>query len=126
MEIREDLRYTESHEWVRVDGDRAYIGITDFAQSELGDIVFIELPELDVELMANEQLGVVESVKAIADIHSPVSGRVIEVNTDLEDSPELINDDPYGAWIAVVEMSELGEIDSLLSAEQYKNFVENQ
>lgn len=124
MNLPENLRYTKDHEWVRVEGKRAYVGITDFAQQELGDIVFLELPELDVDLAAGDQLGVVESVKAIADIHAPVSGLVVEVNGDLEDSPELINQDAYDTWIAVIEISDPDEIDTLLTADQYQNQVQ--
>ncbi|HHW99144.1 MAG TPA: glycine cleavage system protein GcvH [Firmicutes bacterium] len=124
MNIPENLRYTEDHEWVRIEGNRAYVGITDFAQKELGDIVFLELPDLDTDLAAGDQLGVVESVKAIADIHSPVSGIVVEINEALEDTPELINEDAYDTWIAVIEMSNPNEFDSLLTAEQYKSHVQ--
>lgn len=124
MNLPENLRYTKDHEWVRVEGKRAYVGITDFAQQELGDIVFLELPELDIDLAAGDQLGVVESVKAIADIHAPVSGLVVEVNEDLEDSPELINQDAYDTWIAVIEISDPDEIDTLLTADQYQNQVQ--
>ncbi|NLW17311.1 MAG: glycine cleavage system protein GcvH [Firmicutes bacterium] len=124
MNIPENLRYTEDHEWVRIEGNRAYVGITDFAQKELGDIVFLELPELDTDLAAGDQLGVVESVKAIADIHCPVSGIVVEVNEALEDSPEMINEDAYDTWIAVLEMTNPNEYESLLTAEQYKSQVQ--
>ncbi len=124
MNIPENLRYTEEHEWVRIEGNRAYVGITDYAQKELGDIVFLELPELESDLAAGDQLGVVESVKAIADIHAPVSGIVVEINEALEDSPELINEDAYDTWVAVIEMTNPNEIDSLLTAEQYKNLVQ--
>lgn len=124
MNLPENLRYTKDHEWVRVEGNRAYIGITDFAQRELGDIVFLELPELNTDLAAGEQLGVVESVKAIADIHAPLSGRVIEINEALEDAPEVINEDAYDGWIAVLEMANLDEYNSLLTAEQYQNQVQ--
>ena len=107
MDLPKNLRYTKTHEWVRLEGQRAYIGLTDFAQKELGDIVFVELPDLDAELAAGEQLGVVESVKAVADINSPLSGQVVEINEALEDSPELVN-----------------EYDSLLTVEAYQKHIE--
>lgn len=125
MSLPENLRYTEDHEWIRVEGNRAYVGITDFAQSELGDIVFMELPELDVDLKAGEQLGVVESVKAISDIFAPIGGKVVEINEELEDNPELINDDAYSAWIAAIEMDNPEDYKSLLTAEAYQKLVEN-
>lgn len=124
MNLPENLRYTKDHEWVRNEGNRAYVGITDFAQKKLGDIVFLELPELDAELATGEQLGVVESVKAIADIHSPVSGQVVEINEALEDAPELINEDAYDTWIAVLEMANPDELEALLTAEEYKKHVQ--
>lgn len=124
MNLPENLRYTKDHEWVRSEGNRAYVGITDFAQKKLGDIVFLELPELDAELAIGEQLGVVESVKAIADIHSPVSGQVVEINEALEDAPELINEDAYDTWIAVLEMANPDELEALLTAEEYKKHVQ--
>jgi glycine cleavage system H protein len=124
MNLPEHLRYTKDHEWVRVEGNRAYVGITDFAQKELGDIVFLELPELDTDLATGDQLGVVESVKAIADIHAPLSGLVVEVNEELEDSPELINQDAFGTWVAILEMSDPDEFNTLLTAEQYQNQVQ--
>lgn len=124
MNLPENLRYTKDHDWVRVEGNRAYVGITDFAQKQLGDIVFLELPELDTEIASGDQLGVVESVKAIADINSPISGQVVEINEALEDTPELINEDAFGAWIAVLELTNPDEIESLLTAEEYKNHVQ--
>ncbi len=124
MNLPENLRYTKDHEWVRSEGNRAYVGITDFAQKKLGDIVFLELPELDAELATGEQLGVVESVKAIADIHAPVSGQVVEINEALEDAPELINEDAYDTWIAVLEMANPDELEALLTAEEYKKHVQ--
>lgn len=125
MTVRNDLLYSKDHEWVKVDGDKVYVGITEYAQSELGDIVFVELPEVDDELEQDGQLGVVESVKAVADIISPVSGRVLEVNTELEDSPELINEDAYEAWIAVVQLDDTEQLKSLLTAEQYQELIQN-
>lgn len=124
MDLPKNLRYTKTHEWVRLEGQRAYIGLTDFAQKELGDIVFVELPELDAELAAGEQLGVVESVKAVADINSPLSGQVVEINEALEDSPELVNENAYGNWIAVLRLADLAEYDSLLTVEAYQKHIE--
>lgn len=124
MDLPTNLRYTKTHEWVRLEGQRAYIGLTDFAQKELGDIVFVELPELDAELAAGEQLGVVESVKAVADINSPLSGQVVEINEALEDSPELVNENAYDNWIAVLQLADLAEYDSLLTVEAYQKHIE--
>lgn len=124
MSLPENLRYTKDHDWVRVEGNRAYVGITDFAQKQLGDIVFLELPELDTEIASGAQLGVVESVKAVADINSPISGKVVEINEALEDAPELINEDAFGTWIAVLELTNPDELESLLTAEEYKNHVQ--
>ena len=119
MNLPENLRYTADHEWVRVEGNKAYVGITDFAQAELGDIVFFELPEEGDELKQGDTLGVVESVKAISDIHAPLSGTVVEVNSALEDSPELVNEDAYENWIAVLEIEDPAEAAKLLTAAEY-------
>mgnify|MGYP000144426089 CR=1 FL=1 len=121
MNIPSDLKYTKDHEWVRVEGDVATIGITDFAQTSLGDVTFVELPEEGDSFSKGESFSVVESVKAASDIYLPVDGEVLEVNSPLEDSPELINQDPYGdGWIIKVEFSDAAEIDVLLNAEGYK------
>ncbi|MCL6453845.1 MAG: glycine cleavage system protein GcvH [Alicyclobacillus sp.] len=118
--IPADLKYSKEHEWVRVEGNRATIGITHFAQDELGDIVFVELPETGQELTANSTFGTVESVKTVSDLFAPVSGRIVEVNQALADAPEQVNQDPYGAgWMVVVEMSNPGELDELLDAAGY-------
>lgn len=119
--IPSELRYLSSHEWIRVeDNDTAYVGITDHAQDSLGDLVFVEMPEVGDELKAGEEAGVVESVKAASDIYAPMSGEVIAVNESLEDSPELINNDPYGdGWIYQLRLSNKAEWDELLSAEDY-------
>lgn len=122
--IVEGLFYTNTHEWVKVEEGFAFIGITDFAQESLGEIVFVELPEEDDELVAGEELGAIESVKAASDILSPVSGTVVEVNTELEDGPELINADAFGNWIVKVELSDESELKKLLSAEEYKEICE--
>ncbi|HLS06404.1 MAG TPA: glycine cleavage system protein GcvH [Bacillota bacterium] len=125
MNLPEELKYSKEHEWVRQEGNKAYIGITDFAQSELGDIVFVELPEEGDDIEANEEFGSVESVKTVSELYSPVSGTVVEVNEELEDSPEHVNDSPYeDAWMIVIEMSDESELDDLLTADEYKAFVE--
>ena len=120
----EDLRYHKEHEWVRVEGNRATLGISNFAQDALGDVVFVDLPEVGASLEADTEIGEVESTKATSTIYSPVTGSVIEVNKELEDHPELLNHDPYGkGWIAVVELTNPQEIDSLMTAEQYDAFL---
>jgi len=122
MDIRNDLFYSNDHEWVRVEGNKAYVGITDFAQHSLGEIVYVELPEVGDELSAGDVFSVIESVKAASDSYLPVSGKIIEVNEELSDSPQLINEDPYGNWIVVVEMTDKSELDDLMNAEQYEEF----
>lgn len=121
-EIKEGLYYSEDHEWVRVDGEKAYIGITDYAQHQLGDIVFVELPDLDSEFEAGESIGVIESVKAVSDMHTPVSGRVTAVNEGLEDAPESLNVDPYGEHIVVITMSDKTELEKLMNPKEYADF----
>lgn len=124
MSTPKELRYSEEHEWVRVEGDKVRIGITDFAQSELGDIVFVELPEVGTEITANEPFGSVESVKTVSELYAPISGKVVEVNEALNDNPEYVNESPYEkAWMIVVEPSDMSEIDNLLTAEQYEAMV---
>lgn len=124
MSLPEDLLYSEEHEWIKKEGDQVRIGITDFAQSELGDIVFVELPEVGDEIEADEPFGSVESVKTVSELYAPLSGKVVEVNEDLEDSPELVNESPYeNAWMVVVEPADTGEFDDLLSAEQYEAVI---
>ncbi|MEK6264063.1 MAG: glycine cleavage system protein GcvH [Clostridium sp.] len=120
MKILKELLYSNDHEWVKVEGDKAYIGITDYAQSSLGDIVFVELPEIDSEFSKDDVFGVVESVKAASDLSIPMSGKVIEVNEDLVDNPEAVNKDAYGNWMIAIEMTDKSEVDGLLSAEQYE------
>lgn len=124
MKIANDLLYTNNHEWVKVDGEKAFIGITDYAQTHLGSIVFIDLPEEGDEFDANDILSAVESVKAASDVYIPVSGKVIEVNTNLEDNPELVNKDPYENWIVVVKMNNKDEVDELLSPDDYEKLCE--
>lgn len=121
MAYPDDLRYSKEHEWVRVDGETATIGITSFAADELGDIVFIELPEVGSTLTQFGTFGVVESVKAVSDLYAPISGEVTEVNESLRDSPELLNSDAFGdGWIAKVRLSEPGEVDALMDAAAYE------
>lgn len=122
MEIRDELRYSEDHEWVLVEGDVAVVGITDYAQSELGDLVFVNLPEEGDEVAAGETFADVESVKAVSDVLSPVSGTVAEINEELLDSPEKINEAPYESWF--IKVSDFSEGEGLMSAEEYKAFVE--
>lgn len=127
MEFPRGLRYSREHEWVLVEEDAATIGITDYAQEQLGDVVFVELPELDTQLTKDEPFSVVESVKAVSDIYAPVSGRVTEVNTELTNSPETVNEDPYGdAWLVQIELSDPEELDSLMTAEEYEQFIEKE
>lgn len=123
--IPEGLLYSSDHEWIKVDGKTGRIGITHYAQEALGSVVFVELPEVDSEASANQTLGVVESVKAASDYYSPVSGRVTAVNEELLDSPDLLNEDPYGrGWIAEIELSDPAELEKLLTPEGYKELLE--
>ncbi len=124
MKIKENIRYAESHEWVSLDGEIATVGITDYAQHALGDIVYVDMPEVGDEVSAGEEFGAVESVKAASDLYSPVSGEVVEINEALEDEPELINQDAYGAWIMKVKVSDASEIDNLLDAVAYAKICE--
>ncbi len=126
MNIPEDLKYTREHEWVKIDGDVVTIGITDFAQSELGDIVYVELPEADSEFDGDESFSTIESVKAASDIFMPVAGTVVEVNGDLEDNAAYINENPYGSWIVKVKVNDEDDLDSLLSAREYREFCEKE
>ena len=120
MSTPKDLRYSEEHEWVKDENGKYRIGITHFAQSELGDIVFVELPQVGDEVKKNEPFGSVESVKTVSELYAPISGKVVEVNEELEDSPELVNESPFeGAWMVVVEASDESELDALMSAEDY-------
>ncbi len=121
--VIEGLHYSESHEWVKVEDGVAVIGISDFAQSELGDITYVDLPEVGDEVNAEEDFGAVESVKSSSDLISPVTGEVCEVNSALEDKPELINEDPYGSWIIKVKMSDPSEVDILMGPEAYEQFL---
>jgi glycine cleavage system H protein len=123
----QDLRYHKEHEWIRVEGNKATLGISNFAQDALGDVVFIDLPQVGASLAAEAELGEVESTKATSTIYSPVSGSVVQVNKELEEAPEFLNQDPYGrGWIAVLELSNPGEVDALMTAEQYEVFLTSQ
>ncbi|MDQ6600235.1 glycine cleavage system protein GcvH [Bacillus salipaludis] len=124
MSTPKELRYSEEHEWVKVEGEKVRIGITDFAQHELGDIVFVELPEIGDEVSADEPFGSVESVKTVSELYAPVSGKIVEINEDLSDNPEFVNESPYEkAWMIVVEVSDNSELDKLMTAEQYEEMI---
>ena len=125
MSIPNELKYTKEHEWVVIDNNIATIGITDHAQGQLGDIVFVELPDLESNINQDDTFGVVEAVKTVADLFAPVSGKIVEINNELEESPDLINSDPYGSgWIIKVSVDSLNEYNNLLSNEDYKDFIE--
>jgi len=124
MKIPAELKYTKDHEWVKIDGDTAIVGITDFAQSELGDIVFVDIQTEGEFVEKDEIFGAVEAVKTVADLLMPLSGEILEVNSELEDAPELVNSDPYGAgWMIKIKFSVASEIDTLLSAKQYEEII---
>ena len=123
-QIPDDLHYSKDHEWVRVEGNIAVVGITDYAQDSLGDVVYVELPKVGDEFAANESFGSVESVKAVSEVFSPVSGEVVGINETLNDEPEKVNQDPYGqGWMIRIQMSNPGEVDSLLTAAEYEDFT---
>ena len=125
MNVPEELRYTSEHEWVRVEGDVARVGITDYAQDALGDVVYVSLPQVDSTVVAMGTCCEVESTKSVSEVFAPVSGRVVEVNAELTDAPQTVNEDPYGkGWIFAVEMSDLGEIEGLMDASAYRALVE--
>lgn len=124
MKVLNELKYSKSHEWVKVEGNKAYFGITDYAQDHLGEVVFVDLPEEGREIKIEEVVAAIESVKAVADIFSPISGTVVEVNEGLLDDPAQINTNPYESWLIAVEMSDLSELDDLLSADDYEKICE--
>jgi len=125
MSIPKEFKYTKEHEWVVIDNNIATIGITDHAQGQLGDIVFVELPELESKISQDDTFGVVEAVKTVADLFAPVSGSIVEINNELEESPDLINSDPYGSgWIIKVSVDSLEEYNNLLSSDDYMDFIE--
>lgn len=123
--VIEGLYYSESHEFVRVDGETSYVGITDYAQQQLGNIVYVDMPEVDDEVNAGEEFGAVESVKAASDLNSPVTGTVLEINEALEDQPELVNKDAYENWIMKVQISDKTELDNLMDAKAYEQYCAN-
>ncbi len=124
MNLPENLKYTKNHEWLRIEGDEAYIGITDFAQSELGDIVFVEVETVGDEIEKENMFGTIEAVKTVSDMFMPVSGEVLEFNEKLEDTPELINSDPYGdGWIIKISVKDASEVDGLMSSSEYAAMI---
>ena len=124
MNLPENLKYTKDHEWVRIEGDVAYVGITDFAQSELGDIVYVDIDTVDKDVNQEDVFGTVEAVKTVSDLFSPLSGTVLEFNDKLEASPELVNSDPYGdGWIIKMSVSDSSQVDELLTAEAYRELI---
>ena len=125
MSLPKELLYTEEHEWVKKEDGKVRIGITDFAQDELGDIVFVELPEAGDEIKADEPFGSVESVKTVSELYAPISGKVVEINEELEDNPEFVNESPYEkAWMVVIEPSDVSQIEELLTPEKYQELIE--
>jgi glycine cleavage system H protein len=124
MNIPQELKYTKDHEWIKVNGDEALIGITDFAQRELGDIVYVEIETEGEQLEQGEVFGTVEAVKTVSDLFMPISGKVLEINSELESTPEIVNSDPYGqGWMIKIAISELSELDDTLSPEEYKSLI---
>ncbi|MED3644086.1 glycine cleavage system protein GcvH [Caldifermentibacillus hisashii] len=124
MGTPKDFRFSKEHEWVKVEGDKVRVGISDFAQSELGDIVFVELPEVGKKLQVNEPFGSVESVKTVSELYAPISGTIFEVNEQLTDSPELVNESPYEqAWMVVIEPKDLSELETLMNADEYDQMI---
>jgi len=127
MEFPDDLKYTREHEWVRLDGKVARVGITDFAQDALGDVVYVDIPEVGTEVTAGEPFGEVESTKSVSDVYAPLTGTVIERNAALADSPQLVNEDPYGdGWMIAIEPGDVSALDSLLDATAYREFTERE
>lgn len=124
MKTIASLRYTSKHEWVKVDGEYAYIGITDYAQDQLGEVLFVEMPEVGDTISQDNDYGVVESSKVASDLIAPISGEVVEINERLEDEPEYINDEPYDAWVIKIKIANQDELESLLSSEEYENSLE--
>ena len=124
MDLPQNLKYTKEHEWVKIDGDLLMVGITDHAQSELGDIIFIEFPDLNQVISKDEPFGTIEAVKTVADLFAPVSGKIIEINQDLEDNPELVNSDPYGeGWIVKITDFDKSQLDALLDSNNYEEII---
>ena len=127
MNFPDDIKYHKEHTWARVDGNKAQVGITDYAQDSLGDVVYIDIPEVDAEIVANNEISEIESTKATSSVIAPVSGTIADVNEELEESPEIINEDPYvKGWILTVELSDPSELDGLMDASAYEKFVEEE
>ena len=126
MAFPADYRYTREHEWIKVDGNQATIGITDYAQNSLGDIVFVELPKVGDELSAGKSFGTVESVKAVSELYAPASGKVVAINQDLATAPEKINSDAHGSWMIKIQLSNTGEVNKLLSSQDYDSYVKEE
>jgi glycine cleavage system H protein len=127
MEFPDDVRYTEQREWARVEGNVVRVGITDFAQDALGDVVYVDVPEVGAEVQAGEPFGEVESTKSVSDVYAPVTGRVVERNSELADSPQLVNDSPYGdGWMIAIEPTDASEMEGLLDAARYRSFTERE
>jgi glycine cleavage system H protein len=121
----DDFQFSKDHEWVKIEGDEAIVGITDFAQKQLGDVVYVELPQVGTSLEFHQSLGVIESVKAVSDVYSPISGEVVAINEDLDASPEMVNEDPHGkGWILRLKLKDASEIEKLMSASEYEQFLE--
>jgi len=124
MNVPANLKYTKDHEWIRIEGEIAFVGITDFAQSELGEIVFVEVETIGESLSAGDVFGTVEAVKTVSDLYLPIDGKIVEFNDELEDAPELVNDDPYNeGWMVKIEISDLSQLDELLSAAEYEAII---
>ena len=124
MNLPDNIKYTEDHEWAKLDADILTIGVTDFAQSELGDIIFVEFPDLNTKVSPKDSIGTLEAVKTVVDIYSPISGKIIELNMQLEDNPELINEDPYNkGWILKIKINDKNEYNSLLTNNEYQNII---
>lgn len=126
MKVPRELKYTNEHEWIKVEGTRAILGITDYAQHNLGDIVFVEIPELDAQVSSGEEVAVIESVKTVSSVYTPVSGTVVETNEALEENPELLNQEPYEQFIGIIEMDDTSSLDGLMTAEEYEQFCQEQ
>jgi glycine cleavage system H protein len=127
MTIPDDRKYSKEHEWIRIDGGRGIVGITDYAQKQLGDVVYVELPEVGAALGSMQVFGTIESVKAVSELFSPVSGKVLEVNGAVVDKPEMVNSDPYGgAWLIAIELKDRAELDALMSASQYQAYLDEE
>lgn len=125
MNVPSELKYTKEHEWVRVEGDTATVGITDWAQGELGDIVFVELPDIGAEVAQMESFGTIEAVKAVSELYAPLSGKVVEINSGLDDDPMVVNKDPYGdGWMIKIELADASQVEQLLTADGYKSIID--